>query len=124
MFDSSDSLKKKATWEFMKYLTGKDVQTDFAINTGYIPSNKASVQTEEYQTLLASNPMYKVGPEQLEKTPSSMRSVTVGPSADFYYGIMNGVSDMLKNNSSVDDALTSIATNLQGLLDQYARNNM
>ena len=124
MFDSSDSLKKKATWEFMKYLTGKDVQTDFAINTGYIPSNKASVQTEEYQTLLASNPMYKVGPEQLEKTPSSMSSVTVGPSADFYYGIMNGVSDMLKNNSSVDDALTSIATNLQGLLDQYARNNM
>ncbi len=124
MFDSSDSLKKKATWEFMKYLTGKDVQTDFAINTGYIPSNKASVQTEEYQTLLASNPMYKVGPEQLEKTPSSMRSVTVGPSADFYYGIMNGVSDMLKNNSSVDDALLSISTNLQGLLDQYARNNM
>lgn len=124
MFDSSDSLKKKATWEFMKYLTGKDVQTDFAINTGYIPSNKASVQTEEYQTLLAFNPMYKVGPEQLEKTPSSMRSVTVGPSADFYYGIMNGVSDMLKNNSSVDDALLSISTNLQGLLDQYARNNM
>ncbi len=124
MFDSSDSLKKKATWEFMKYLTGKDVQTDFAINTGYIPSNKASVQTEEYQTLLASNPMYKVGPEQLEKTPSSMRSVTVGPSADFYYGIMNGVSDMLKNDSSVDDALLSISTNLQGLLDQYARNNM
>lgn len=124
MFDSSDSLKKKATWEFMKYLTGKDVQTDFAINTGYIPSNKASAQTEEYQNLLKENPMYKVGPEQLEKTPSSMRSVTVGPSADFYYGIMNGVSDMLKNNSSVDDALLSISTNLQGLLDQYARNNM
>lgn len=108
----------------MKYLTGKDVQTDFAINTGYIPSNKASAQTEEYQNLLKTNPMYKVGPEQLEKTPSSMRSVTVGPSADFYYGIMNGVSDMLKNNSSVDDALLSISTNLQGLLDQYARNNM
>lgn len=124
MFDSSDSLKKKATWEFMKYLTGKDVQTDFAINTGYIPSNKASAQTEEYQNLLKTNPMYKVGPEQLEKTPSSMRSVTVGPSADFYYGIMNGVSDMLKNNSTVDDALLSISTNLQGLLDQYARNNM
>lgn len=124
MFDSSDSLKKKATWEFMKYLTGKDVQTDFAINTGYIPSNKASAQTEEYQNLLKTNPMYKVGPEQLEKTPSSMRSVTVGPSADFYYGIMNGVSDMLKNNSTVDDALSSISTNLQGLLDQYARNNM
>lgn len=124
MFDSSDALKKKATWEFIKYLTGKDVQTDFAMNTGYIPSNLGSVQTAEYQSLLATEPMYKVGPEQLANTPASMRSVTVGPSADFYYGIMNGVSDMLKNNQSAKDAADGMASNLQALLDQYARNNL
>ena len=53
-----------------------------------------------------------------------MRSVTVGPSADFYYAIMNGVSDMLKNTLSPKAATASMAENLQALLDQYARNNM
>ncbi len=123
MFDSGDSLKKKATWEFIKYLTGKDVQTDFGIGTGYIPSHKAAVETEEYKSLLASTPQFAVGPDQLDKTPSNMRSVTVGPSADFYYGIMNGVSGMLKENRSVDETVQSMATDLQALLDQYVRNN-
>ena len=124
MFDSGDSLKKKATWEFIKYLTGEEVQTDFAIATGYIPSYKASVESEAYKALLEENPQHAVGPDQLDKTPSSMRSVTVGPSADFYYAIMNGVSDMLKNNLSPKAATASMAENLQALLDQYARNNM
>lgn len=124
MFDCSDSLKKQASWELMKYLTGKEVQTDFAINTGYIPSNREALETDEYKSLLEENPLYKVAPEQLAKTPSNMKSVTVGPSADFYYGIMNGVSDMLKNNMSVDSAVESMSENLQALLDQYARNNL
>ena len=123
MFDSGDSLKKKATWEFIKYLTGKDVQTDFGIGTGYIPSYKASVETEGYKALLSSTPQFAVGPDQLDKTPSEMRSVTVGPSADFYYGIMNGVSGMLKDNKSVDETVSSMANDLQALLDQYMRNN-
>ena len=37
MFDSKDELKKLASWEFIKYLTGKEVQSEFAISTGYIP---------------------------------------------------------------------------------------
>ena len=53
-----------------------------------------------------------------------MKSVTVGPSADFYYGIMNGVGDMLNNDVSPEKAAASMASSLQALLDQYARNNI
>ncbi|MCF0237769.1 MAG: extracellular solute-binding protein [Sphaerochaetaceae bacterium] len=123
MFDSQDSLKKKATWEFMKFMTGKDVQTDFGIGTGYIPSNKASAETDEFKSLLAKNPAFGVGIDQLAKTPASMRSVTVGPSTDFYYAIMSGVSDMLTKNMSVEETVAIMSSSLQALLDQYARNN-
>ena len=57
-------------------------------------------------------------------TPKEMKSVTVGPSADFYYGIMNGVGDMLNNDVSPEKAAASMASSLQALLDQYARNNI
>ncbi len=123
MFDSDDQLKKEAAWDFVKYMTGESVQADFAVNTGYIPANKAAAENSAYKALLESTPQFAVGPEQLAKTPSEMRSVTVGPSTDFYYAIMNNSSDMLANGQSVDDTVSKMAEELQGLLDAYKRAN-
>ena len=124
MFDSGSDLRKKASWEFLKYLTGDEVQSTFAISTGYIPSSVGAIESDSYQALLKAKPQYATAPEQLMVTPKEMKSVTVGPSADFYYGIMNGVGDMLNNDVSPEKAAASMASSLQALLDQYARNNI
>lgn len=124
MFDSKDELKKLASWEFIKYLTGKEVQSEFAISTGYIPSSLEALESDEYKAHLEENPQYRIAPMQLLSTPSEMKSVTVGPSADFYYAIMNGTSDMLKNNVDPKKAAEDLASSLQALLDQYKRNNI
>ena len=124
MFDSQDELKKRASWEFIKYLTGKDIQAEFALSTGYIPSNIEALESDDYRALLEDKSVFRVAPEQLLNTPIEMKSVTVGPSADFYYAIMNGFSDMLKNNVDSETAAKNLASSLQGLLDQYKRNNM
>ena len=76
------------------------------------------------KTKLEENPQFRVAPEQLLSTPKDMKSVTVGPSADFYYAIMNGVGDMLKNDKDVSKATEDISSSLQALLDQYKRNNI
>ncbi len=123
MFDSEDQLKMEAAWDFVKYMTGEEVQADFAVNTGYIPANKAAADSAAYKSLLSSMPQFAVGPEQLSKTPSDMRSVTVGPSTDFYYAIMNDCSDMLANGQTVDETVSKLAEDLQGLLDAYKRAN-
>ena len=52
-----------------------------------------------------------------------MRSVTVGPSADFYYAIMNDISDMLDSDLSVEETVRLMADDLNGMLAQYARAN-
>ena len=124
MFDSKEELKKRASWEFVKYLTGKEVQTEFAILTGYIPSNIDALDSDEYKAQLEENPQFKVAPEQLLSTPKEMKSVTVGPSADFYYAIMNGTSNMLQNGLDATSATEELSSSLQALLDQYNRNNM
>ena len=123
MFDSGEELRKQASAEFVKYLTGAEVQADYAANTGYIPANKEAMESEAYQALLAEQPLYGVGFEQLSNTPTSMRSVTVGPSADFYYGIMNGASGMLTDGLTVEEAVAGMAESLQALLDEYMANN-
>ena len=105
MFDSQDALKKEASWAFLQYLTSADVQADFAAGTGYVPSNTASVDSESYQTLLAEYPQYQIAMDQLLATPADMRSVTVGPSTDFYYAIMQCCSDMLEYDQTVEETV-------------------
>lgn len=44
--------EKLAAWLFTKYLTSKEVTTDWAIKTGYLPVRHSAVESEEYQDFL------------------------------------------------------------------------
>lgn len=123
MFDSQDDLRKEAAWYFMQYLTSAGIQADFAAGTGYIPSHTGALETEAYRAVTEEYPQYTVAFEQLTNTPGSMRSVTVGPSTDFYYAIIQGVSDMLAYGQSVEETVEIMADELTLLLEEYARNN-
>lgn len=123
MFDSEDDLRKEAAWYFMRYLTSAEVQADFAAGTGYIPAHVDALETESYKAVTSAYPQYAVAFEQLTNTPADMRSVTVGPSTDFYYAIIQGVSDMLAYDQTVEETVEIMADELSLLLEEYARNN-
>ena len=122
MFDHGGA-RKEAAWTFVQYLTGAEVQADFAAGTGYLPSNREAQESETWQALIAEYPQYQVGLDQLLETPDTMRSVTVGPAADFYYGIINDISDMLESDLSVEETVELMADDLGGMLAQYAKAN-
>ena len=123
MFDHGEA-RCAAAWQFVQYLTGAEIQADFARGTGYLPSNAAAAESQAWQTLVAEYPQYDVGLRQLGKTPDTMRSVTVGPSADFYYAIMNDISDMLESDLTAEETAELMQEDLGGMLEQYARANL
>jgi len=122
MFDHGEE-RKAAAWELLQYLTGAEVQADFARGTGYLPSNALAETSDAWAQLIAEYPQYQVGLQQLAETPDAMRSVTVGPSADFYYAIMNDISDMLEEDLSVEETVEMMQDDLGGMLEQYVRAN-
>ena len=122
MFDHGEA-RREAAWTLVRWLTGADAQAKFASGTGYLPANAGAVESETWQALTAEHPQFQVGLEQLKKTPETMSSVTVGPSADFYYAIMNDISDMLEEDLSPEETADLMADDLNGLLEQYARAN-
>ncbi len=122
MFDHGEA-RKEAAWQFAQYLTSAEVQADFARGTGYLPANQEARESEAWQALIAEHPQYQVGLDQLLETPDTMRSVTVGPAADFYYAIINDISDMLENDLSVEETVELMADDLGGMLAQYAKAN-
>ena len=122
MFDHGQA-RRDAAWTFVRYMVGADVQADFARGTGYLPANAAAEESPVWQALIAEYPQYAVGLAQLKNTPAAMRSVTVGPSADFYYAIMNDISDMLDSDLTVEETVEILQDDLGGMLAQYAKAN-
>lgn len=122
MFDHGEE-RKAAAWTFEQFLTSAEIQADFARGTGYLPSNAQARESDVWAQLIAEHPMYQVGLDQLMNTPDTMRSVTVGPSADFYYGIINDISDMLEEDLSVEETVRMMQEDLGGMLAQYLRAN-
>lgn len=122
LFDHGET-RRAAARAFALYLTSADIQTSFAIGTGYMPSNLLSIESESWKFFVSEHPNYGVALEQALNAPENMRSVTVGPSADFYYTIMNDIFDMLENDQSPEETAEIMRDDLEGLLTQYARAN-
>ena len=119
MFDHEDAARREASWRFVQYMASPEVQADFAAGTGYLPSSAATGWDE----VIEANPEFAVGLRQLLETPEAMRSVTVGPSADFYYAIQNDMADYLEDGMSPAEGVELLAGDLNGLLEQYALAN-
>ena len=118
--DDENELKEQAAWEFLKYMISDAVQCDFAAGTGYTVAKPS----ETWDAFIADgHEQYDTGRQQLSITSPEMRSVTVGPSVDFYNAIMSGVGAMLENGTDPDTAAAELADTLQGLLDNWARMN-
>lgn len=69
--NSGSDQQKLASWLFLKYLTSRDVQLDFALETGYSPIRSSVYVTEAYQNFMAG---YDTDGETLLEGAMLMRS--------------------------------------------------
>ena len=122
MFDHGDE-RRQAAWELVSFLCGAESQVSFARATGYIPSCFSALESGAWQDFIAEYPQYEAAALQLRDTPENMLSATVGPSADFYYAIMNDVSDMLLDDLTPEETADMMAEDLGGMLEIYVKNN-
>lgn len=49
MFEKASPEEKTAAYEFLKFLTSKDAQIEFALATGYMPIRKTAIEDEKYK---------------------------------------------------------------------------
>ncbi len=57
--------QQRAAWEFLRYLTSKENQIYWSVNTGYMVSRKSAYNSPEIQDIFKKDPRYKVTYEQL-----------------------------------------------------------
>lgn len=62
----TDSKREKACFEFLEYVLSEEFQTEWALQTGYLPVNVKSKQSERYQEFVEDNPVLEVFLKQME----------------------------------------------------------
>ena len=62
--------RERASLRFLEYVLSEEFQTAWALETGYLPVNTKSQQSEAYQNFVAENPIVKVFLEQMHYAKS------------------------------------------------------
>ncbi len=58
--------REQASLKFLEYILSEEFQTAWALQTGYLPVNIRSQQSQEYQDFVESNPVVKVFLDQMK----------------------------------------------------------
>lgn len=58
--------REQASLRFLEYVLSEEFQTTWALETGYLPVNLKSQQSQEYQNFVVENPVIKVFLEQMK----------------------------------------------------------
>ncbi|MCC8957588.1 extracellular solute-binding protein [Bradyrhizobium sp. Pear77] len=65
MIMTKDAAKQAAAWEYIKFATGEIGQLMVAKFTGYMPSNRKTIENPEFRNTLYADPCYKTAVDQL-----------------------------------------------------------
>jgi sn-glycerol 3-phosphate transport system substrate-binding protein len=112
--------KQAAAWEFAKFLVAPEQQASLAVATGYVPVRRSAGAMPVVQEFWARQPAFKVAYDQL--------LVPGGPAANGsvignYHGVrdavVNGITSMLTQGTSPEDALATTESNADRAIADY-----
>lgn len=102
----------KASWEFVQFLMSDEQVAYSSINSGYLPVTKSVVDYDEMKDFWNSNPLYKVGYDQLCKN-GRCQELPYSPNLQDIIQVCWDASSMLIQDQSIDasEAVEQIKTN-------------
>ena len=108
MFDNADEAKKNAAFEFLKYLTSKDAQIKFALDTGYMPARTSAIEDSAY-----SGSDSAIAPILADAT-KNLYSRPLAPGSQQAYNDIGSVLEQILSNPDAD-----IKAELEAFAPQY-----
>ncbi len=75
---STDKFRQDAAWEFMKYMTSAEANSEIVIKTGYMPVSKSSMSYPATVAYYETNPVRKVAVDQLQFTRPQASVISLG----------------------------------------------
>ncbi len=107
-----------AAWKFIQFMTSKDIQADFSINTGYIASRQSSYSTQAMKDYIAKVPQAAIPAAGLQYAGPELAT---HDNAQIQKFLGDAVQAALTGQSSVADALKNAQQQADQVLSQFSQ---
>lgn len=125
MFNKGDGVKKNAAWDFVKFISSADVSAYWFVNSGYFPLNNDALNTKYVQDALSKKPAKKALVEILNNSVKYYKfQEPYMPNISVYNNtIGDQIALLAQGKQTVDQTVTYISKNAQGLINNYNKAN-
>lgn len=122
---NEDETMEDGAWDFLKFLTGKEEQSYWAVNTGYYPINGNSYDTDLMKENNQKYPQFETAIKQIRS--SNKDKITQGALLGVYPEARQRVNLALEENfqgeKSIDEIMNSLEVDLNKIIERYNKLN-
>lgn len=106
---TEDEEKALAGWSFLKYMLSEEVQTEFALSTGYLPIRKSAMSSSAVAEALEQNELFDVSFGQLENSWTYFHFDEMGTMDGIIYSAIDEIEKGVKTpEEALADAVESL----------------
>lgn len=109
--------------EVLEFMISASSQAYWAESTGYMPVNRNTVESPEWQAFIKENPLYSVALEQALSSSEKVIGLWIPSAYQVYYSFQSTIASVLEGEMSIDEAVSSMADMINTSLREYARQN-
>ena len=117
--DNNDPKKLRATWEFVKFLISPESQAFWNAETGYFPGNVAAHDEDVIKENIEKYPQFETAIDQLHDSAPQYAGALLSLFSEARAIVESEIESMLNGNETVDEAVDSMASQINDAIEEY-----
>lgn len=117
--DNNDPKKLRATWEFVKFLISPESQAFWNAETGYFPVNVDAHDEDVFKENIEKYPQFETAIDQLHDSAPQYAGALLSVFSEARAIVESEIESMLNGNETVDEAVDSMASQINDAMEEY-----
>lgn len=117
--DNNDPKKLRATWEFVKFLISPESQAFWNAETGYFPVNVDAHDEDVFKENIEKYPQFETAIDQLHDSAPQYAGALLSLFSEARAIVESEIESMLNGNETVDEAVDSMASQINDAIEEY-----
>ena len=117
--DNNDPKKLRATWEFVKFLISAESQAFWNAQTGYFPVNVNAHDEDVFKENIEQYPQFETAIDQLHDSAPEYAGALLSVFSEARAIVESEIENMINGNKTVDEAVESMASQINDAIEEY-----
>lgn len=117
--DNNDPKKLRATWEFVKFLISPESQAFWNAESGYFPVNVDAHDEDVFKENIEKYPQFETAIDQLHDSAPQYAGALLSVFSEARAIVESEIESMLNGNETVDEAVDSMASQINDAIEEY-----